>query len=502
MEPVENALPAAGQTSCAQNGQKTAVSRPEADGRDRRMLAGAAVWCVLAADCLWQLPAGAGLTALVWGWYALALAYLGRGCLRRGECRALLAANLALGLTFALTSDGDFRVWNFLALAALMPIHAAALSGAGRRPWHDAAMLRERLALAARGAFASLGVLPSALAGAGRSRRRVLSAALGAALALACVAALLPVLGSADALFASVTASFQAFLRRNLPDWAGKVLAGLCLTPFAFSLLCTLRRPPERKPLPPARQAAGEPLTFGLLLAGLCGLYAFFLAVQLRGLLGGGAYLAARGISYAQWARSGFFQMVGVTAMNLAAVLLALRWSRASRAVRGLSVLLIAESAALLVSAARRMTLYVGAYGLSFLRVMTCWGMAMMAVFLLAGLLAALRPGFPFCKMAFAAALAGWLIINCVPVDYLTARNLADRGRAGVQQTDLCYLTECLSYDALGPASELAGTPEARDYAARRGETLEQAVARRRAEARAECARWESWNLSAYLASR
>ena len=53
-------------------------------------------------------------------------------------------------------------------------------------------------------------------------------------------------------------------------------------------------------------------------------LYLLFLAVQSAGLFGGPEYLARRGISYAEWARSGFFQMVGVTVVNLSVTLAAL----------------------------------------------------------------------------------------------------------------------------------------------------------------------------------
>ena len=69
------------------------------------------------------------------------------------------------------------------------------------------------------------------------------------------------------------------------------------------------------KPLP-----AVDGLGFLLMLAALDGLYLLFLAVQSAGLFGGAEYLARRGISYARWARSGFFQMVGVTVVNLDSV--------------------------------------------------------------------------------------------------------------------------------------------------------------------------------------
>lgn len=54
--------------------------------------------------------------------------------------------------------------------------------------------------------------------------------------------------------------------------------------------------------------------------------------------------------------------------------------------VQVLGTLLVAASGVLLVSALWRMNLYVGAYGLSFKRVLTYWGMAVLAVLLAAAL--------------------------------------------------------------------------------------------------------------------
>ena len=221
-------------------------------------------------------------------------------------------------------------------------------------------------------------------------------------------------------------------------------------------------------------------------------------------------YLAQKGLSYAEWARSGFFQMVGVTVVNLTLLLAAVQWSRreggAWRAVRLLSALLTAESLLLLLSAAWRMTLYVDVYGLSFKRCMTYWGMGMMAAFLLAAAWKVRRPDFRFCRVVFPLALAGWLVINCVPVDYLVAKDQVDRylsGESGVLDAE--YLLYDLSYDTLSQLERLDGDMVCTAYGdwdaigtARLSILLEQ----RRQEARTDCADWRTWSLSAWLASR
>ena len=224
------------------------------------------------------------------------------------------------------------------------------------------------------------------------------------------------------------------------------------------------------------------------MLAALDALYLLFLAVQSAGLFGGPDYLAARGISYADWARSGFFQMVGVTVVNLAVLLPALtlshREGRAWNALRLLSAVLAAESLVLLVSACWRMTLYVTAYGLSFKRLMTYWGMAMMALLLLAALHKTRRPDFAFCRAAFPLALAGWLVINCVPADYLVAKDLVDRYLSGESATiDAEYLLYGLSYDTLSQLDRLDGNLICQDWKNGGQRRLALLISQRRTEA-------------------
>ncbi|MCI2059134.1 MAG: DUF4173 domain-containing protein [Oscillibacter sp.] len=507
MEDAKNALPEAGLVKCAENPEKIT----ESSGKNRMLLAATLAVCILAVDTVLFSSPGLGVTVTVLAWYALTAAALGPGCFRRGEGQFLLAVNVLLAASFTVQSNWYFRIWNLEALAVLVPIHLFALAGTARRPWWDPSMLWERAGLLFRGLFGSLGAAGAAAAGKKRRGKRIWAGALGILGAAVLVGILLPVLASADALFASVTQSFLDFCRAHLTEGLIRVLLGLGLTPFAFGLLWSLRYPREREAKPERPKKTADALPFLILLAALDLLYLLFLAVQGAGLAGGAAYLARRGISYADWARSGFFQMVGVTAVNLTVTLAALHWSARKNGGRGalrpLATLLTAESLALLASAAWRMSLYVHAYGLSFKRAMTYWGMAMMGIFLAAALAAVWRPTFRFCRTAFLAALIGWAAVSCVPVSAMVARDSVSRyldGRSAA--VDVAYLTAGdLGFGALGPLSKLDTGKESRVYVP--GGVMGQAQFRLlleegRQRAAAECRSWESWNLSAYLASR
>lgn len=474
--------------------------------RDRLFLCGTFALGVLLADAFFWHGPTAALTAAVWAWYALARWYAGP--LRRREDRLLRGYVLILAAAFALGSNWYFRLWDLLALFVLVPVQLGGVL-APEKPWHLPSALLSRWGGGVSGLFTGLGAFFQSLVPEKAEKRRLPAALLGTAAALAMVCLLVPVLSSADALFAAVTADLRAFIRDRFSVGLAKVLCGAALTPFLFSLLFSLGHPKE-KPWTQRKAPAADPLTFAAILGALAALYLLFLGVQLRGVLGGAAYLAQRGISYAQWARSGFFQMTGVTAVNLTAIL-ASSWAcrpggRGGRTVRLLAAAVLAESLALLGCAAWRMTLYVQAYGLSFKRFVTYWGMVMMALFLLTAAWKLLRPSRSFCRAAVPLALAGWLVLHCIPVDYLVARDQVDRYLSGQSPTvSVHYLAYALSYDTLSPLSRLDGDRTLASFEGdwwSQGETLGELLETRRAAAAAECADWRTWSLSAYLAAR
>ena len=504
MSDEKKALPPEGQAKPAQNPEKIV----SVSSRERMLLPLVFGFCLLTVNTLFDAGAGIGWAAAVAGWYVLLHVSRGPALWRTGESRFLLAANLALALlSLALGSSSYFRMWNTMALLlVLLPLHAVGLSSAGHLPWWRPAMLWERLCLLLWGLFGHLWAAVAALLPEKRdsSARRILPAAAGILGAAALLGILVPVLASADALFAAATADLRDFFTLHFTDAVWKAVVAAVMTPFFFGLLYSLSHPRPRSAEGSRAPRTVDGLGFAIVLGAAAALYLLFLGVQSAGLFGGAEYLAEKGLSYAEWARSGFFQMVRVTGINLALLLSAVQRSRrqgaAWRAVRFLSALLTAESLVLLVSAAWRMTLYVDAYGLSFKRFLTYWGMGMMAAFLLAAAWKVHRPDFRFCRVVFPLALAGWLVINCVPVDYLVAKDQVDRYLAGKSESLSVEYLVSLSYDTLGPLSRLSGQTVWSDYGG--FQNIDDILEKQRADARADCADWRTWSLSAWLAGR
>jgi hypothetical protein len=122
----------------------------------------------------------------------------------------------------------------------------------------------------------------------------------------------------------------------------------------------------ERRPVPEARPARLGQTETCTVLGALVGLYGLFaLAQVVAASEGGRRVLRTAGLTYADYARQGFFQLVAVAAVTLV-VLLAL--DNGTRVVRLLSQAAVALTLVIVVVALRRLHLYEQAFGLTMLR--------------------------------------------------------------------------------------------------------------------------------------
>lgn len=215
------------------------------------------------------------------------------------------------------------------------------------------------------------------------------------------------------------------------------------------------------------RSRAPDELPFGLgllditaALGTLTLLFAAFVATQLGWFFGGERFLQEHtGLTAAEYARKGFFQMVWVVLL-VVGVLLATRAAlRPGRVLAlrhtALSLPLIALLGAIIVSAVLRMRLYVRYYGLTEDRLYALVFMGWLAVVVVWLGFTVLRGwGRPFAAGAAVSGLAILAMLNVAPPDTFIARvNIQREAHApgGSPSLDLVHLAK-LS----GEAAELA----------------------------------------------
>ena len=349
---------------------------------DRTRLAlavlGAAISLGAAGDVL--------LRATPWGLNALlctaALVTLGAWIVRRWriavsrEAPWLGVTALLLGSNFAARDSAALRALDGLGLVITLSVAALALRGValrGRHTWEYGRAALATVTSACGGVFPLVGrdVQWSELPSRGALRH---ARAAGAGTLLA-----FPLLLVFGALFASADAVF------------GDVIAGMFAVDFTavashtfFIALCAALaggylRGALLRPAPPPRAVDGHGPSLSIISVGttlglLNLLFLLFVVVQVRYFFGGaGLVQATTGLTYAEYARRGFFELVTASALVLP-ILLATDWvvrdeSREDRRTfRYLAGLLLALLAVVMASALERMRLYVKEFGLSEIR--------------------------------------------------------------------------------------------------------------------------------------
>lgn len=272
---------------------------------------------------------------------------------------------IAYGLVATvLFRDADWLVGMVLLAGFLLA--ALALSGAGRG-WFG--VLRG-------GASVLLGLLPvpwflgARLKGLTNTRKMV-PLLLGGGLTVVLLAVFGALFASADAVFAEAVE--QLF---SAQDWAEslplRILLFVVFAVVVASAVLVGLRPVAEPKAPDLKITAGRALWVTPLTA-LNLLFATFVGMQLTVLFGTTRWVAsATGLTYAEYARSGFFQLVVVSVFVLAIVAVASgtldlkgfdRWLMA-----GLLGLLCVLTLVILFSALHRLDLYTEVYGLSRLR--------------------------------------------------------------------------------------------------------------------------------------
>jgi hypothetical protein len=156
-------------------------------------------------------------------------------------------------------------------------------------------------------------------------------------------------------------------------------------------------------------------------------LFAGFVALQLAYLFGGRDTLAAIGLTYAEYARRGFFELVVVAAMVMGVVAgLDLAVARRSRGQAVASLVLLALTGLVLASALERLRLYQAAYGWTELRLVVLVTIGWLAAALVATgtLLVRRRTGWLLHVLGVLAllAVAGLNVVG--PQAFVAERNL------------------------------------------------------------------------------
>ncbi|WP_280491383.1 DUF4153 domain-containing protein [Nocardia asiatica] len=386
-------------------------------------------------------------------------------------------------VALALLAVGAVRAAGWLfALCVVAACVAGSLAVVGRRSANG--IVYDTLAVG----LAVVAAVPWAYAGTPRMREGNASRArrlgLSVAVTLALLAVFVPLLGSADAMFAALLETVTPEL--EIPSVVRWIVLFVVLALGALGAMFVLAGPP-----PPAAGVAGgrtlRRTEWVLPVGALAILFAAFVATQFVVLFGGDDYVQeTSGLTYAEYARTGFWQLSAVTVLTLAVLLIVLRWAAQDTAadrwwLRGLLTAVSLLALVIVASALGRMWTYQQAYGFTVLRLLVeaceLW-LGLVYVLVIVAVVRLRRAWLP--RAVLGTAMATLLVLAVLDPERLIAEKNIDRWQQG-RTLDTEYL-RTLSPDIL-PAIDRLPEPVRTDVRAGLRADLDEDS-------------WQSWNFS------
>ena len=265
---------------------------------------------------------------------------------------------------------------------------------------------------------------------------------LGLLLALPLLAVVVVLLIRADAAFSGLV---NLLPKANGAEIFGTVFCGalaFCVIfPRALGLHHREKREGEEK-----HRKGLYPLTVNTVLAALCLVYLVYLFSQLAYFTGGLSGILPQEYTMAQYARQGFFEMAWLCAINLGTVAIAVavvkKEEKAPLSTRLLCLFVSLITLFFVVAASAKMGLYIGAFGLTRLRVLTEVIMVFMAITTVLVAVWLFVPKLPYMKAVILTALVMGALVLWVDVDTVVAAYNVSAYENGLLDTlDVPYLS-------------------------------------------------------------
>ena len=184
----------------------------------------------------------------------------------------------------------------------------------------------------------------------------------------------------------------------------------------------------------------------------LCVLYIIFLVVQAEYYFGGFSADVPAGMTYAEYARSGFFELCAVAVINAVVIIALMVFTKKKEdgkspvALKIYSVVLCCFTLLLIAVAISKMAVYIGGYGLTRLRVYTSWFMILLAFAFIFVIIKQFAPKFNYfaCLLAVFTVMFGALCFCDVDarIAEYNVNTYMTKKDAGIDMNELANLSD------------------------------------------------------------
>lgn len=315
---------------------------------------------------------------------------------------------------------------------------------------------------------------------------------LGLVIAIPLLIVIMSLLSSADLAFSNLLAIVPNWLSRL--QFQEAIVRGLIILVYTVGFFTTLQVTFYKKGTVPKTEVENNPFYWSGIMAStvlilLNLVYLLFTVVQLKYFFGGSLQVD---MTYAEYARRGFGELMMVTLINLTLLIGVLTYVKEAgiafqRTIQVILSCLVLFSGIMLVSASMRLSMYEEAYGFTTIRILVHTFMIFLAVIFAYTLIKIWISHLPLIHFYLISSLVFYTVVNILPLDrWVVDHNIA-RYHA-TQKIDIRYLNN-LSYTGVQGLIRLYHTnPDVPG--------LESLLLERQHEAETQTIPWRAYNLS------
>jgi len=277
-----------------------------------------------------------------------------------------------------------------------------------------------------------------------KSSKKIANVIIGLCIAFPITLVVSVLLVNADKMFENITASLFSTAFDNFFEFVFMFLLGLPFALYAFGMLYSNKKNKHFQTFSDENcekiSKSFKVMQSSILyisVTPICILYAIFFFAQTAYFLSAFKSFLPDGLTYAQYARKGFFELCAIAVINLIVIALMnlLCKEKGEKAPKGLKVYTIIISIftiMLIITAISKMVMYIQNYGLTLLRVYTSWFMLLLAIVFVLSVIKAIWHKFNLargCVLAFIVMLA---ILAFSNVDGIIAKHNVNSYQNGI----------------------------------------------------------------------
>lgn len=350
-----------------------------------------------------------------------------------------------LSLVMAVTTVPVIRFWTGVILVALLLVLAVCENTFIWPRWLFSALRALFGAIARMGNFFTAGREMTS-----EGRKRIGHVLIGVLVSIPILAVAAGLLASADQYMNDLLENlFEGLEFDDAGVWVWRGVLFVLVASAVFGYSAWFAREQETREIKEPVDVEVIPATVsGTVLVLLNCLYLVFAYIQIRFLFFGTVNTDAGQYNYAEYARSGFFELVVLAMLNIAGILIINRFTRSHR-FNHISLTVTAVCTFIMIASSwYKMFLYEQAYGYTQLRLYVYMILAFMIVFMALITLGIWKRQYRVVEWAIVIGLCYFLVIGFVNVDSIIVTNNMERYYE-TGQLDLDYLINDLSEDAV-----------------------------------------------------